>query len=47
MERKSFEDITSFLSLLNIFSGAINKATLQHYVDFFDFSNLRLDLAFR
>ncbi|KAF9005374.1 hypothetical protein BDZ89DRAFT_1168897 [Hymenopellis radicata] len=28
-------------------TGAINKATLQYYVDFFDFSNLRLDLAFR
>ncbi|TFK25728.1 Sec7 domain GEF [Coprinopsis marcescibilis] len=27
--------------------GRINKATLHHYMDFFDFAGLRLDLAFR
>ncbi|KAG5645208.1 hypothetical protein DXG03_006726 [Asterophora parasitica] len=27
--------------------GRINKLALHHYVDFFDFSGLRLDLAFR
>ncbi|KZT56184.1 hypothetical protein CALCODRAFT_497760 [Calocera cornea HHB12733] len=27
--------------------GAINKAALKHYMDFFDFSSLRLDQAFR
>ncbi|KAF5385740.1 hypothetical protein D9615_002519 [Tricholomella constricta] len=27
--------------------GRINKVALHHYVDFFDFSGLRLDLAFR
>ncbi|KAF8893380.1 hypothetical protein BD779DRAFT_1046084 [Infundibulicybe gibba] len=28
-------------------SGLINKVALHHYVEFFDFSGLRLDLAFR
>ncbi|KAL6310459.1 hypothetical protein BKA93DRAFT_820881 [Sparassis latifolia] len=27
--------------------GLINRIALRHYMDFFDFSNLRLDLAFR
>ncbi|KAJ3501331.1 hypothetical protein NLJ89_g9384 [Agrocybe chaxingu] len=27
--------------------GQINKAALRHYIDFFDFAGLRLDLAFR
>jgi Sec7-like guanine-nucleotide exchange factor len=27
--------------------GPINQAVLHHYIDFFDFSGLRLDVAFR
>lgn len=27
--------------------GRINKVALRHYIDFFDFSGLRLDVAFR
>lgn len=30
-----------------ILSGQINKVALRYYIDFFDFSGLRLDLAFR
>jgi hypothetical protein len=33
--------------MLIYFSGRINKLALRHYVDFFDFGGLRLDLAFR
>jgi Sec7-like guanine-nucleotide exchange factor len=29
------------------YSGLINKVALRHYMDFFDFSGLRLDNAFR
>jgi Sec7-like guanine-nucleotide exchange factor len=29
------------------YSGRVNKAALRHYMDNFDFSGLRLDLAFR
>lgn len=29
------------------YSGLINKVALRHYVNFFDFSGLRLDVAFR
>lgn len=28
-------------------SGLINKVALRHYIDFFDFTDLRLDNAFR
>jgi hypothetical protein len=34
-------------SLTEILSGQINKVALRHYIDFFDFAGLRLDLAFR
>ena len=30
-----------------LLSAQINKVALRHYVDFFDFAGLRLDLAFR
>lgn len=33
--------------LIPLFSGRVNKIALRHYVDYFDFSGLRLDLAFR
>lgn len=29
------------------YRSRINKAALRHYMNFFDFSNLRLDQAFR
>lgn len=28
-------------------SGPVNKVALRHYMDFFDFTNMRLDNAFR
>jgi PH and SEC7 domain-containing protein len=33
--------------LIPLFSGRVNKIALRHYMDNFDFSGLRLDLAFR
>ena len=32
---------------LTIYSGPINKLSLHHYIANFDFSGLRLDMAFR
>ncbi len=32
---------------MRLYSGRVNKAALRHYMDNFDFSGLRLDLAFR
>jgi Sec7-like guanine-nucleotide exchange factor len=33
--------------LMTLCSGRINKAALRHYMTNFDFSGLRLDVAFR
>lgn len=39
--------LTRWSSLIPLSSGRVNKVALRHYVDNFDFSGLRLDLAFR
>jgi hypothetical protein len=35
------------ICLADLFSGRINKIALRYYMEFFDFSTLRLDMAFR
>ena len=32
---------------MSFYSGRVNKAALRHYMTNFDFSGLRLDIAFR
>ena len=32
---------------MSLYSGRVNKAALRHYMTNFDFSGLRLDVAFR
>lgn len=32
---------------ISVDRGPIKKAALRHYIDFFDFTGLRLDVAFR
>ncbi|KAF8658264.1 hypothetical protein AX16_002040 [Volvariella volvacea WC 439] len=52
MARRCYEEDEEFLAKEKIAewlggNGVINKVALRHYVDFYDFSGLRLDMAFR
>ena len=47
MDSMCFADVRSAPDTDRSYRSAINKAALRHYMNNFDFSNLRLDQAFR